>query len=113
MQTKILNSKNKTSTDFFLLIIIVTYNLSGCQTSPQEKTHHPLTDKIWSVSEQAYISEDFLAANIINFDVMLLGETHDNAGHHQLQAQIIDNLVHQQRTPAIGQGGLYKMSPWG
>lgn len=100
MQTNTLNSKNKTIFALFVLIITI-YTLPGCHTITQKQTHHPLMGKIWSVSQQSYLSENSLIADIKNVDVMLLGETHDNAGHHQLQAQIIDKLVHQQQTPAI------------
>lgn len=82
--------------------------LSACQTiSPDTSSpdsneqNHPLIDKVWSVSEQKFISLDKLNKAILDNDVILLGETHDNIKHHQLQAQVIKHLTVNQHSPAI------------
>ncbi|MCU7835255.1 MAG: ChaN family lipoprotein [gamma proteobacterium symbiont of Taylorina sp.] len=102
------NSNSKPENYYFLVIIGLIYLISGCQiqsvdqiTYTENTRNHPLVNKIWSVSEQQTISTDILNKKISLFDVILLGETHDNSKHHQLQAQIIDQLVQQQQKPAI------------
>lgn len=85
----------------FIFIFILT--LTSCKSfSPQYSIEkHPLIDKIWSVDEQRFISAEQLKNLTNDYEVILLGETHDNARHHQLQAMMIDYQVQQQRSPSI------------
>ncbi len=81
--------------------------LNACQTftpdfSPDYETQsHILIDKIWSVSEQKFISQEALEQQTLTKQLILLGETHDNARHHQLQAQFIDYLTENNHTPTV------------
>ncbi|MCP3851660.1 MAG: hypothetical protein GY694_15675, partial [Gammaproteobacteria bacterium] len=74
-------------------------NLTACQLNT--KKNHPLIDKIWSVSKQEFISASELNQIVLNNQIILLGETHDNARHHQLQAKIISNLTEREEYPAV------------
>ena len=87
----------------FIIVFYVIFSLTACQTSSDIHTSqsHPLVDKIWSVAGQQDISADSLYAHILKSDAILLGETHDNVRHHQLQAQVIRLLVENQRTPGV------------
>lgn len=54
---------------------------------------HPLAGSIWSnFSKQLTTVDDVIAAAEV-VDVLLLGEKHDNATHHQLQAALIDRIA--------------------
>ena len=95
--------KVKNNSVLILSIIVLNILLSGCQLQHDNKQtpHHPLIDQIWSVTEKNYITIDQLNSNLASFDVILLGETHDNAQHHQLQARVIDALLEQKIYPII------------
>ncbi len=88
------------SSSHFIFIFLITLSLTACQ-SFNATDQHPLIDKIWSVTEQKYISIDTLNAQFLQAEAVLLGETHDNIRHHQLQAQVIDELVKNHRRPTV------------
>ncbi len=92
----------------FFICTVFLFILTACQTiSPDtaslesETQKHTLIDKIWSVAEQKFISLEQLNNSILENDVILLGETHDNTKHHQLQAQVIKHLTNNQFSPSI------------
>ena len=92
---------NNSSRLIFILLII--FGLPSCKTfSPQYQIkEHPLIDRIWSVNEQKFVTVDVLKARILEADALLLGETHDNARHHQLQGLFIEYLIDNGRSPAV------------
>ncbi|MBC8049726.1 MAG: ChaN family lipoprotein [Chitinophagales bacterium] len=50
---------------------------------------HPLNGKIWSKEKAGFITSDELAGAVGQADMLLLGEYHDNADHHRLQAWLL------------------------
>ena len=56
-----------------------------------EETEHPLAGKIMNSAGQVVDLSKLIDA-AAQADYVLLGETHDNADHHRLQAQIISQL---------------------
>ena len=50
---------------------------------------HPLAGKIWDMANHRYIDETELADRVSHADVVLLGETHDNALHHEYQLKLL------------------------
>ncbi len=54
---------------------------------------HALTGKIWSTREARFVDADALVAALAKADHVLLGETHDNADHHRLQARLVAALA--------------------
>lgn len=62
---------------------------------------HPLVGKIWSAEENSFIDEQELLDRMLSVPVVLLGEKHDNADHHRLQAQIVNLLVEKEKKPAL------------
>ncbi|MCU7819696.1 MAG: ChaN family lipoprotein [gamma proteobacterium symbiont of Lucinoma myriamae] len=86
-----------------VLILALLLSLNACQTfsPPYEIQTHRLINKVWSVSEQQFISKETLQQKTLTPQVILLGETHDNARHHQLQAQFIHYLTENKHTPAV------------
>lgn len=92
----------------FPIIFILIFTLNACQpfsanfSSPVSSSKpHPLIDEIWSVSEQQFIHTDTLNKRILENNIILLGETHDNTRHHQLQAQVIAHLTANNHFPAV------------
>jgi uncharacterized iron-regulated protein len=81
------------------LILLIT----GCQHFKPEYaiTDHELIDKIWSVKAQQFVDPEALQQEILSASILLLGETHDNAIHHQLQAEMIAHLLKHNRKPAV------------
>lgn len=63
-------------------------------TAPLERDH-PLVGKIWQPVGKTFITADMLAAQAAGADMVLLGETHDNADHHALQAWMVERLMAQ------------------
>ncbi|MCU7939519.1 MAG: ChaN family lipoprotein [gamma proteobacterium symbiont of Bathyaustriella thionipta] len=86
-----------------VLLLALLLSLNACQTfsPPYEIQTHKLIDKVWSASEQQFISKEALQQKTLTAQVILLGETHDNARHHQLQAQFISYLTENNQPPAV------------
>jgi len=89
---------------FILWVSLFVLLVSGCQTAttippPVQKDEHPLINKIWSISTQRFVSVEYVQQQIQDKNIILLGETHDNIRHHQLQAQFVSYLA--KNKPAI------------
>ena len=54
---------------------------------------HVLVGKTYDVAAEEFIDSDSLTEMIAAQDIILLGETHSNPDHHQLQANIIQTLI--------------------
>jgi uncharacterized iron-regulated protein len=63
---------------------------------------HPLTGRIWDVSAARFIDRETLVERLARADFVLLGERHDNADHHMLQAEVVRSLIAVGRRPAVG-----------
>lgn len=64
-------------------------------------TDHPLAGKIWDMSSRSYVDEATLLARINQADVLLLGETHDNAIHHENQQKLLKARIESGARPAL------------
>ncbi len=64
-------------------------------------TDHPLAEKIWDMNSHSYIKEDALIARINSSDLILLGETHDNSRHHELQLMLLNARIAAGTKPAL------------
>jgi uncharacterized iron-regulated protein len=73
---------------------------AGPFTSPRQ-VDHPLVGRIWSQAEEAALDWDGLARRAGQARFVLLGEIHDNADHHRLQARLIARLAAGPRPPAV------------
>jgi len=62
---------------------------------------HPLVGKIFHVEKGRWISFDSLTEIVQEHNIVLLGETHSNPDHHNLQAQVIASLIKAGESPAI------------
>ena len=50
---------------------------------------HPLAGRIWDMRHRTFIDESALLSRSNVADVLLLGETHDNPLHHELQQKLL------------------------
>ena len=62
---------------------------------------HPLAGKIWDMNSRSFIDEAMLLDRIKTADVLLLGETHDNPRHHDLQQQLLKARISMGTKPAL------------
>jgi uncharacterized iron-regulated protein len=60
---------------------------------------HALAGRIWDVENDGLIGEVDLVDRLVEARVVLLGEKHDNADHHRLQARILLALVERGGRP--------------
>lgn len=68
--------------------------------SPLQRDH-PLVGRIWNVREGRFAGEEALDADLAAARLVLLGETHDNADHHLLQARLVRALGAAGRRPTV------------
>lgn len=62
---------------------------------------HSLVGKIWDTGKNTWITKNRLRWELLEYDYILLGETHNNADHHVLQARILNSLVVAGAKPAV------------
>jgi uncharacterized iron-regulated protein len=91
---------------------LVVAALSGCATiagppptgSPwasEVERGHRLVGMIWDVRAARFVSEPTLVDGLARGRFVLLGEKHDNADHHRLEARLVRALVAAGRHPAV------------
>lgn len=91
-----------------LIVGLLSLLLAGCmdhtnvQDSGRLVLHaHPLVNRIWDVRQQTFIERKELEAQALAAKYLLLGETHDNALHHQYQAEMIAMLARAGNKPSV------------
>ena len=62
---------------------------------------HPLIEKIWNMNNRRFMDEAALLAMMGKADVLLLGETHDNPQHHDLQLKLLKARIESGARPAL------------
>jgi len=62
---------------------------------------HPLAGVIWDVAARAPVAPEALVNRLAARRFVLLGEKHDNADHHRLQAWVLERLIAAGRKPAV------------
>ncbi|MGE5517175.1 MAG: ChaN family lipoprotein [Bacteroidota bacterium] len=88
------------------LVVALLLMLSACAQTPPPFTaplerDHPLVGKVWLPQAGTFIAIDDLVAQARAADAVLLGETHDNADHHALQAWLLSRLTEGGRRPLV------------
>lgn len=69
-------------------------------TAPLQRDH-ALVGKAWLPAEGRFATAEQVVARARAADAVLLGETHDNADHHALQAWMVARLVEGGRRPLV------------
>lgn len=62
---------------------------------------HPLVGRIWDVRRGVWVDEPALLAELSRARFVLLGERHDNADHHLLQAEVVRALTGSGHEPVL------------
>jgi len=62
---------------------------------------HPLAGRVWRPAESRFVAPGAVLADLQGADFVLLGEKHDNADHHLIQAWLLDALIASGRRPAV------------
>ncbi len=61
--------------------------------------NHPLVGRIWSVRDGRFVEERQVLTGLRGY--VLLGEKHDNADHHALQARVLRSMLDAGRRPVV------------
>ena len=73
---------------------------NGAWVSPIGRDH-PLSGRIYDVAAGAEIDERALLDALARASFVLLGESHENADHHRLQARLVAGLAARGEAPAV------------
>ena len=91
--------------------MLVLVALAACGSPQYEWQHqavraHPLVGGIWDPAAGRYLSEEELVKRLAAADFVILGEKHDNADHHRLQARFQGAALarHQKERPEDAAG---------
>ncbi len=87
------------------LLLVAAWVMSGgasLQAEPAELlADHPLAGTVWNLKEQRQATPLELFEAAAQARWVLLGEKHDNAEHHQIQALVVGALGQRGRQPAV------------
>jgi uncharacterized iron-regulated protein len=83
------------------LFLAVAPIMAGSPARAQGGDEPVLPDRIWSVREARPVTREELVSRLVGADLVLLGETHDNAHHHRVQLELMDALERLGRQPIV------------
>lgn len=63
---------------------------------------HPLVGRIYDVAKREFVSVSALNDAIDSSEFLVLGETHDNRDHHQLEAKLVERFAQAHASAAAG-----------
>jgi uncharacterized iron-regulated protein len=81
-----------------LVASVLALAAAGCASVPASRS---LTGRIWDTAAGRFADRPALEARLVAARFVLLGEKHDNAEHHRLQAALLAALVAAGRRPAV------------
>ncbi len=84
-----------------VLLLLISNNVFAQNWESPFFRDHSLVGKIWDTNRNTWITERQLSLELLTYDYILLGETHDNLDHHILQARFLDYLVTAGAKPAV------------
>jgi uncharacterized iron-regulated protein len=85
-----------------LLIGALPLLLAACAQFGQPPfADHPLLGKVWDVAAQRFVDPATVIDRAAEARFVLLGEIHDNAEQHRIQARVLDAMVQRGRRPAL------------
>lgn len=89
----------------FSIAIVLILALSSCTGSSEWISplarDHPLVGRIWQPATRSFVTRQTVERAVAAADFVLLGEKHDNADHHLLQAALVRAMAEAGRRPAI------------
>lgn len=81
------------ATALISMISPVQADANAMQWQSSLHNNHPLVGHIWDSSKSAFITQDELLTSLIDAELLLLGEKHDNPDHHRLRLTILERLM--------------------
>lgn len=77
--------------------------IAGCAAAPSQPsaTETRIAGRVYDVRAGRFISRNDAVRRAIAARYVILGEIHDNPGHHQLQADILSAMIRARRRPAL------------
>lgn len=75
--------------------------LAACAADGVAPRQDALAGRAWDVAARRFVDPEEARARIAAAPVALLGETHDNPAHHQVQRTILEQALHAGRRPAL------------
>jgi len=81
------------------LSLVALLLLGACATTHMGE--HPLAGRVWDVRHERFIEPEQAEALVARADYALLGETHDNAVHHQIQLRLLRRAAEAPVKPAL------------
>jgi uncharacterized iron-regulated protein len=88
-----------------LTVLLAILTLAGAAPLPEWQSpvarDHPLVGTIHDLATASTLTPEALVARLAARRFVLLGEKHDNADHHRLQAWVVRELVAAGRRPAV------------
>lgn len=79
------------------LPVAIAWVTAGCAAPATDRR----AERIWDVHAGAFVTERALIERLAAAPVVLLGELHDSAEHHALQARALRSLAGRGRRPAL------------
>lgn len=84
-----------------LLCCALPLTLVSCAHISDPHPNHPLVGAVWDVAAQQFVSPEVVIQRAADARFVLIGEIHDNADHHRIQARILGDMVRSGRRPAL------------
>ncbi|WP_162914561.1 ChaN family lipoprotein [Desertibaculum subflavum] len=84
-----------------LCLLLLAACAGGSDWTHQLRADHPLVGRIWDPQANAYVGEAEALQRAAAAEHVLLGERHDNADHHRLQARVARAVLAKDRGRAI------------
>lgn len=73
----------------------------GAPWVSQHQRDHPLVGRIWQPEAGRFVEPEAVVAALGRARFVLLGEKHDNADHHRIQAWLVARMMAAGRRPAL------------
>lgn len=73
----------------------------GAPWVSEYETGHPLAGRIWQPAAARFVAPEAVAAALTASRFVMLGEKHDNADHHRIQAWLVAEMFAAGRRPAV------------
>jgi uncharacterized iron-regulated protein len=75
---------------------------AGCRTALPPPPEDSLLERVFQSSDSRELTQDELFERLTGARVIYLAEKHDNARHHELELEVLRELVERGRRPALG-----------
>ncbi len=73
----------------------------GAPWASEHERGHPLAGRIWQPETARFVAPEAVVAALVQARFVLLGEKHDNADHHRIQAWLVAQMIAAGRRPAL------------